>query len=85
MAATAAGSDDASVGVDEVDARGGDHPGGSTTVCCAECKRSTGLYWQGWRALRSDDADSGEPSALAFYCPQCAMRKFGPPTRRDAA
>jgi hypothetical protein len=24
----------------------------------------------------------GEPPALAFYCPTCALQEFGPPRRR---
>jgi hypothetical protein len=49
-----------------------------TSVRCAECKSSSGLYWQGWRALRVDDPEIDEPPALAFYCPTCAEREFGP-------
>jgi len=48
-----------------------------TTVRCAECKCSSGLYWQGWRAYRVDDPELGEPPAIAFYCPACADREFG--------
>ena len=49
----------------------------ATSVHCAECKCSSGLYWQGWRALRVDDPETDEPPALAFYCPSCAEREFG--------
>jgi hypothetical protein len=49
----------------------------STSVRCAECTSSSGLYWQGWRALRVDDPEIDEPPALAFYCPTCAEREFG--------
>jgi hypothetical protein len=49
----------------------------ATFVRCAECKSSSGLYWQGWRALRVDDPEIDEPPALAFYCPTCAEREFG--------
>jgi hypothetical protein len=48
----------------------------ATTVHCAECKCSSGLYWQGWRAYRTDDPELDEPPALAFYCPTCAGREF---------
>ena len=48
-----------------------------TSVQCAECKISSGLYWQGWRAYRTDDPELGEPPAVAFYCPTCATREFG--------
>ena len=67
------------LGMDDVDASGRDHRRNRPTICCAECKRSSGLYWQGWRAFRTDDPESGEPPALAFYCPECALRDFGPP------
>jgi hypothetical protein len=49
----------------------------ATTVHCIECKSSSGLYWQGWGAYRTDDPDTDEPPALAFYCPTCAQREFG--------
>ncbi len=39
----------------------GDHQhDGATTVHCAECNSSSGLYWQGWRAYRIDDPEIGE-------------------------
>jgi hypothetical protein len=72
------------LGMDEVDASGRDHLRNRLTISCAECNRSSGLYWQGWRAFRTDDPEFGEPPALAFYCPDCAMRVFGPPDRPDA-
>jgi hypothetical protein len=62
--------------MDAVDASGRDHQRKHTTISCAECKRSSGLYWQGWRAYRTDDPTVGEPPALAFYCPGCAEREF---------
>jgi hypothetical protein len=50
----------------------------TTTIHCAECKTSSGLYWHGWRAYRTDDLETpGDPPALAFYCPSCAHREFG--------
>jgi hypothetical protein len=54
-----------------------DHQRKATTVHCAECRCSSGLYWHGWRAYRTDDPELGEPPALAFYCPTCAGREFG--------
>ena len=53
------------------------HQQKATTVRCAECSSSSGLYWQGWRAYRVDDPETDEPPALAFYCPTCAKREFG--------
>jgi hypothetical protein len=55
-----------------------------TTIHCAECNSSSGLYWHGWRAYRTDDLNTGEPPALAFYCPTCAEREFGRLIRRRA-
>jgi hypothetical protein len=56
---------------------GGDRGGRAYTVRCAECGSSSGLRWTGWRAYRSDDPETDEPPALAFYCPTCAEREFG--------
>jgi hypothetical protein len=56
----------------------GDHQhDGATTVHCAECNSSSGLYWQGWRAYRIDDPEIGEAPALALYCQGCVEREFG--------
>jgi hypothetical protein len=68
-----------------VNASGRDHRRKRTSIHCAECKRSSGLYWHGWRAFRTDDPELGEAPALAFYCPSCGLREFGPPRKRDAA
>jgi hypothetical protein len=47
------------------------------SVRCAECGTSSGLYWHGWRAYRTDEEEMNEPPSLAFYCPICAYREFG--------
>ena len=47
------------------------------TVTCVECHCSSGLYWRNWGAYRIDEPETGEPPALAFYCPTCAEREFG--------
>jgi hypothetical protein len=61
-----------------MDATSRDHQTkGTTPVQCAECNSSSGLYWQGWRADRSDEPDAGELPALAFFCPVCANEEFG--------
>lgn len=52
---------------------------------CSECDRVSGPYWIGWRACRVDDPERDEPPSLAFYCPACALREFGPPRRRPLA
>jgi hypothetical protein len=49
----------------------------AASVHCAECKCSSGLYWQGWRAYRVDDPETDEPPAVAFFCQACAEREFG--------
>ena len=46
-------------------------------VVCIECKRTSGLRWQGWRAYRTDDPDLDGPPTLTFYCPTCSEREFG--------
>jgi hypothetical protein len=51
------------------------------TVECRECGISSGAFWIRWRAYRTDDPELNEPPALAFYCPACADREFGPPRR----
>jgi hypothetical protein len=50
----------------------------ANVVHCIECKTSSGLKWQGWRAYRVDDPESDRCPALAFYCPSCARREFDP-------
>jgi hypothetical protein len=50
-------------------------------VECCECGISSGAFWIRWRAYRIDDPELGEPPALAFYCPACADREFGPRRR----
>jgi hypothetical protein len=56
-------------------ASGRDHLRKITSIHCAECNSSSGLYWLGWRAFRTDDPELGEPPALAFYCPASALLK----------
>jgi hypothetical protein len=45
---------------------------------CAECPRVSSASARGWRAYRADDPETDEPPRLAFYCPECACREFGP-------
>ena len=51
------------------------------TVECRECGISSGAFWIRWRAYRIDDPELDESPALAFYCPACADREFGPRRR----
>ena len=46
-------------------------------ISCHECGRSSGETWRGWRAYRTDDPETNEPPALAFYCRACSEREFG--------
>ncbi|MGN6796896.1 MAG: hypothetical protein ACTHKS_01970 [Gaiellaceae bacterium] len=63
-------------------ASGRDHQRADESINCAECGISSGLYWYGWRAVRTDDPELDESPSLAFYCPACAMVEFGLPSRR---
>ena len=45
-------------------------------VLCQECRRTPADEWTRWRGYRTDEP--GEEPALAFYCPDCAEREFGP-------
>jgi hypothetical protein len=47
-------------------------------VSCQECDVSSTTTWKGWRAYRTDDPETAEPPSIAFYCPACAEREFGP-------
>jgi predicted RNA-binding Zn-ribbon protein involved in translation (DUF1610 family) len=47
-------------------------------VNCPQCGKTSSGKWLGWRAYRSDDPELDEPPALAFFCPACSEREFGP-------
>jgi hypothetical protein len=47
----------------------------ATTVLCAGCNCSSGLYWHGWRAYRIEHPDSRETPTLEFYCQTCDRRE----------
>jgi hypothetical protein len=47
-------------------------------VNCPQCGTTSSGNWLGWRAYRSDDPELDEPPALAFFCPACSEREFGP-------
>ena len=40
---------------------------------------------KGWRAFIADDFEGDGPSYVVFFCPECALREFGPAVRRDSA
>ena len=50
---------------------------------CVECGCASDELGKGWVAYRSDDVDPGEAGdgAVTFYCPECATRELGFPTR----
>jgi hypothetical protein len=50
-------------------------------LACADCPRVSSAGARGWKAYRTDDPWELEPTALAFYCPDCARRAFGTPRR----
>jgi hypothetical protein len=54
-------------------------PRRANAVRCTECGCASELRWSGWRAYRTDDLRLREPPSLAFFCPTCAEREFGPP------
>ena len=51
---------------------------------CVECPCLSSATARGWKAYRPDDPETDEPPKLAFYCPECAEREFGPWSRRSS-
>jgi len=51
--------------------------GETDVLACAECRRVSSVTAWRWKAYRTDDIETNELPALAFYCPQCARREFG--------
>jgi hypothetical protein len=52
---------------------------------CQECQAVSDEDAWGWRAVWADDPDDAfEEPFLAFYCPWCAEREFGPSRRIDS-
>jgi hypothetical protein len=47
-------------------------------LVCHECQVYSDAHGFGWRGCRVDNPDENEPPELAFYCPECADREFGP-------
>jgi hypothetical protein len=45
---------------------------------CAECGTESRPGERGWRGCRTDEPGVDEPPAVAFFCPPCAGREFGP-------
>jgi hypothetical protein len=42
-----------------------------------ECAEKTDLYADGWRSYRMDEPFTDDLPALAFFCPDYAVREFG--------
>jgi RNase P subunit RPR2 len=51
---------------------------------CEECGAIADESGKGWRGYRMDNPEEGEPPAVAWYCPSCAEREFGPKATREA-
>jgi hypothetical protein len=47
---------------------------------CIECGRET-ADGKGWRAYIADLPEDDEPPSVVVYCPECALREFGPLAR----
>jgi len=65
-------------------AGGGREPAGAaahTAGACAQCGRSADPSWLGWGCYRIDEPDVDDEPQLAFFCPECAAREFGRPSR----
>jgi hypothetical protein len=47
-------------------------------VICEECGREASGEARGWRGYLTEYLAFGHDGDLAFYCPECAYREFGP-------
>jgi hypothetical protein len=45
---------------------------------CVECGVTADDHAEGWRGYRTDEPDTNDSPEVAFYCPSCAEREFGP-------
>jgi len=52
-------------------------------LVCHECGVYSDVHAVGWRAYRAGEPEEREPLRLAFYCPGCAKRVFGPVREHD--
>jgi hypothetical protein len=49
-------------------------------IVCVECQAASATASvRGWRGVRVDNVELGEPPELAFYCPSCAESELGRP------
>jgi hypothetical protein len=46
-------------------------------LSCAACGSLSGLLAGGWRGYRTDEPETDEKPAVAFFCPACSAREFG--------
>jgi len=51
----------------------------SGPLVCAQCGDASPPRAPGWQGHRIDEPDTDDPPAVAFYCPFCVAREFGPP------
>jgi hypothetical protein len=47
-------------------------------VICEECGREASGQARGWRCYLAEYLASDGNGDLVFYCPECALREFGP-------
>jgi hypothetical protein len=45
-------------------------------VSCAECGSASDGQWHGWLACRTDEPGTDDVPEVAYFCPDCAARKF---------
>jgi hypothetical protein len=51
-------------------------------LVCHACSVYSDANAAGWRAYLVDNPDKNASRELAFYCPSCAQREFGPVGKR---
>jgi len=55
-------------------------------LICQECELKSDEDARGWRTYLASDPDDAEaPPMVASYCPDCAVREFGPVARPSAS
>jgi hypothetical protein len=54
-------------------------------VVCEECRAEADDSALGWRGYLAFDPEDGDQPDVAFYCPRCAAREFGPLRLRPAS
>jgi hypothetical protein len=62
----------------------GPTPRGGLALICEECGAEACDEARGWRGYLSEYLALAREGDLAFYCPTCALRTFGPPRFRTS-